>query len=321
MTRLPFAASVAGLALSLSSTATALTIQLDGPTWGKAIGFHVGLAGRDLNGISLNGEIIDGQQLVGARYDGASLDGEPLESLELDEGNLTAVTRKGKHLGPQKLAGVELIADVDGGGELALQIVASERHPDPRHKKLWGYEVWYEGTDGWQPLCGVDADGVAVMAVALQGRWEQHAGPGGGAHVDDPARFTLACEGFVLAKCVTAGYEPWARTLTCSPGHGCEHGDLADHHQACTRALRADYFGDGTAHTTDGVLISMYDGYGVREDSEDWTIEAEWDADGAVCVSQPRNPAYDSLVTPLYAADCGDPSFFGGGTLLVTEVP
>jgi hypothetical protein len=286
-----------------------------------AIGFHVGLAGRDLNGTSLQGEPLEGQHVVGVRYRDATLDGEALAALELEDGALRAVQERGPRRGPQQLSGLELVADVAGGGELALQIAATERHPDPRHHNLWGYEVWYESEEGWQPLCGRDAAGLAVMAIALEGRWNQEPGPAGGAHVSDPERFTFACEGYVLAKCVTAGYAPWARTLTCTPGEGCEHGDLTAHHQACTRALRADYFGDGTAHTRDGVLISMYDGYGIRHDSEDWILEAEWDAEGAICLRQPRDSSLGALVAPLFAADCGETSFFDEGTLLMTEAP
>ncbi len=114
----------------------------------------------------------------------------------------------------------------------------------------------------------------------------------GGSWIDDPDAITFACEGYVIAKCVTAGYKPWKRVMTCSPGEGCEKTDLANHHQACTRALRGDYLGDGTAHTNDGVPINIYDGLGLRIDSDDWTIEAEWDADGAVCINQTRSPEH-----------------------------
>ncbi len=158
-------------------------------------------------------------------------------------------------------------------------------------------------------------------AASAPTSWIYELGPDGGAHIDDPTPFTFACEGYVIAKCVTAGYQPWANTLTCTQGQGCEHGDLARHHQACTRALRADYFGDGTAHTSDGALIDIYDGYGVRVDSEDWALEAEWDADGALCVAQPRDLAYAELVESLWAPDCGEDAFFADGALLLTEAP
>ena len=84
--------------------------------------------------------------------------------------------------------------------------------------------------------------------------------------------------------------------------------------------MRGDYLGDGASRTNDGVTINLYDGLGLRIDDVDWTVEAEWDTDGAVCINQARIQDHQTTLAPLlYAPDCGDTSFFDDGTLLMTE--
>lgn len=64
-------------------------------------------------------------------------------------------------------------------------------------------------------------------------------------------------------------------------------GYRGDHLAACVRAFRADYCGDGTAHTMSGVLIDVFDDSGVQHrTSVSSDIEAEWGLHGAVCVSE-----------------------------------
>lgn len=54
--------------------------------------------------------------------------------------------------------------------------------------------------------------------------------------------------------------------------------------------VRADYSGDGTGTTRDGMLIDIYDGLGIQQSDEDASLEFEagWSKDGAVCVRHVR---------------------------------
>lgn len=58
-----------------------------------------------------------------------------------------------------------------------------------------------------------------------------------------------------------------------------------DQVSACQRAMRADFCGDGTAHTIDGVIVDFVDGIIQVQDST-WPLEAGWTPDGALCVSR-----------------------------------
>ncbi len=125
----------------------------------------------------------------------------------------------------------------------------------------------------------------------------------------------------MLAHCVVAGYKPWRHAESCL-GDDCERISLQDHHQACTRMLRADYCGDGTANTEDEVEISAFDALGIRMDSETWTPEAEWTPEGANCVNTPRHANTSPACVPaLTEAGCADPDTARTGTLIISEHP
>lgn len=74
-------------------------------------------------------------------------------------------------------------------------------------------------------------------------------------------------------------------------GNGGE--SLWDYHQACVRMIRADYGGDGVAHTRDGTRIDVFDRLGIQRPARDpgnLQFEAGWNADGAACVRRARIP-------------------------------
>jgi ADYC domain len=79
---------------------------------------------------------------------------------------------------------------------------------------------------------------------------------------------------------------------------------LWDYHQACVRALRADYGGDGAGHTRDGTLVDISDRLGIQPPESDppgaaLEFEAAWGPDGAVCIRRTRIP--EVLSTPELA--------------------
>lgn len=151
--------------------------------------------------------------------------------------------------------------------ELRTECDATGCHPGPRVQ--------------WANMCGVTADGAPIAAIPLDGTWDYATG---GKNADGGRAFTWACETAVLAKCVRAGYRPWATVK----GAGGEAVSLADHHQACTRMMRADYCGDGHPNTENGTPINIVDFVGIQADTEAWTHEASWGPSGATCLASTR---------------------------------
>jgi ADYC domain-containing protein len=115
----------------------------------------------------------------------------------------------------------------------------------------------------------------AGRAIAPDGRLEPA----------EPGVFELACTSGAEGKCVRFGYLPWQGEQ-----------ELALYN-ACIHLVRADYCGDGTPHTRDGVLIELYDDLGVRSPSfgAGLEFEAVWGAQGAICVRRARVPELYSL--------------------------
>lgn len=308
---------VAGVLLS-AAPATAGTSWFD--WWGRVVGFNPRLVGHDLNGSSLNGDVLEADPIQTISLVGVVLDGTELEDVQIVGSRLRGTKANGKKVNGKKFIGAMFQATLEGGGALVLQIDDEYRHPNKAMGDVYLYEVSYLADEGWSALCGVDEEGALVPAMALKGWWDLSVGTTtGGDRVDEPETFTLACQGFVLSKCVEAGYKPWVKAKSCT-AEGCTKTTLAEHHQACTRMLRADYCGDGSSYTEDGVMVNYYDGYGLREDVVGWSFEAEWDANGARCVSDVRLPppgadCLDWLVEP----DCGEAEHFGHGSLIFSE--
>jgi hypothetical protein len=288
--------------------------------WLAATPAFAGPPGR-ANGTSHNGPGVNGSDVNGASMGAVRLGDHVVEKVALDGTAFVARTADGERRG-LAFVGAEFKAGLSDGSSMALRIDRIEPSQRPGEPDVLLYTVSYPGKRERRFLCGVGADGQPVRAVPLAGRWDERWGvPGGGEKLDDESTFTFACEGFVLAKCVHAGYKPWA-TSACQPeAKGCREVSLEPHHRACVRMFRADYCGDGTSYTRDGPLINFYDGLGIQSDDADWPFEAEWTPSGARCARRKRiagsaePPCWARLAQP----DCGLPEHFGSGTLLMNE--
>lgn len=281
------------------------------------------LVGRGLNGRSWEGQILDGRVVVSVSLRQVVFPHGPPRNLRLE-----ATVFRGAP-GPRGtgLIGAVFQATLDDGTLLPLTVTGVQERGDAS-RPWFAYEVQFLADGRWQSLCGTSEAGGLLAAIPLNGRWDYREGaPTGGAHLEDPDAFTFACEDRVLAKCVRMGYAPWQQGFLCRiDDRGkkvCQKTTLAAMHQACTRALRADYCGDGVSYTEDGMWTLVRDGIGIRDDTEDWVFEAEWDDHGARCLAHERMALLEGIPCgdSLMAADCGDPAHFETGTLVMTEVP
>ncbi len=310
-----------GEAENVASTASALEQENGESLNGQ------GLNGHKLNGITLNGHKLNGHKLNGRTLDGVSVSGvtigtDTLDDVHLDATWLSGRGRRGRTYWGNAFEGATMTGLLDDNSTIPVRIDSIR----PSSSASWAdwdvslYALSYFTDEGWQPYCGLDDAGAPVKAVPLTGRWDYRQGvPTGGARFADDTAVTFACEGYVLAKCVEAGYKPWSSVFACTSPFRCEITSLAAHHQACTRMLRADYCGDGTPNTVDGTLINIYDGIGIQRDTDDWAFEAEWTAAGARCVDRGRIGELPSCAAAKADVTCGAKAHFKTGTLLMTE--
>ena len=276
------------------------------------------LNGMSLNGMSLNGMSLNGMSLNGMSLNGMSLNGMSLNGMSLNGSQLGGVSSDGQPVTGAALVGAQMNGTLSNGDTLALR-VDSATALTGANSDVWAYAVSYAQAGGsWAPLCGTVGD-APVSAIPLNGTWSYEAGvAGGGAWTDSPTAFTFGCRGTALAKCVELGYKPWQTVGGVS---------MREHHQACTRMIRADYCGNGTPGTINGWQINLWDDVGIQADTEgalQWVFEGEWTASGATCVDEYR--ALELVVSgdvPTCAlekitSDCGAPGF-APGVLLKDE--
>lgn len=194
-------------------------------------------------------------------------------SLTVEGSAFVLKTADGRVLRGTELAGatVYLAAGDDAVAPLKLlSIVPDDERPDIlRHD----FQV-PDGQGGWKPACEPNAYGERWgFPVTL---------PEG--HPGRERAITLSCASGAVVKCARWGYPPWAK--------GPNGEDLVPLHAACVRMVRADYCGDGEAHTKDGTSIDNYDDLGIQKrgatDDPTYVFEAGWSPQGAVCVAHTR---------------------------------
>jgi hypothetical protein len=282
------------------------------------------LNGGNLNGGNLNGGNLNGSSanLVGFTFDlttvtGVTVNGASIQGAWIDNGTLSAMRSDGAVLSGQALVGAEMTGKLSNGQTVTLRLDALEPFTSTTGTALSRYVISFTGPHSTARayVCGKDDAGAPIKTIPITGQWNFEQGvPGGGSKEENPALVTFACQGFVLYKCIDFGYPPWKKA------NGVR---LNNHHQACVRMLRADYCGDGRSWTVNGTAINMYDNLGIQADTESWAVEAEWDTDGARCLSHQRIQNMGTVPSCPFDRSptaCGNPPQWGP-TLLVSEAP
>lgn len=185
----------------------------------------------------------------------------------------------GSALEGQALVGAVLTVVV-GGRMLKVRIAAIELDPrDPRGEVfLYDFRVIAENGSE-QSLCLPDPDG-RRLGLPIAGRSDS----AGILVSTDTNSFELLCTAGAQGKCVRFGYAPWRQAPDGRP--------MRDWYNACVRAMRGDYCGDGRPYTRTGTWIDLYDRIGVQQSDGDPSLsfEAAWGPEGAICVARTRIP-------------------------------
>jgi hypothetical protein len=216
---------------------------------------------------------------AGARAD------DTIRTVEVVASSFRITMTDGRVLTGPDLVGAVLTIDDSDGDRILVRIDAVQPDPmDPSGEvTLHTFMAQDPTTGAWSNLCSPGPDGLA-MGFPLAGTWT-----GTGEHLPSDTAFSFTCTSGAQGKCVRFGYRPWAAAADGTP--------LWDLHQACTRMVRADYCGDGTAHTRNGTPINVYDRQGIQEPDAvpDMSFEAGWGPNGAVCVARTRVPEIAGL--------------------------
>jgi len=192
--------------------------------------------------------------------------------------NLIALRPNGQRAEGTALIGTVIINSTVGHEQVAFRIDGVRVDPDDPEITLYDLSIRNPVTREWTPYCVPDSHGI-VGGVFLAGSWDMR-----GTHLYD-GRFSVSCTSGAIGKCVRAGYKPWQTAADKRP--------MWDYHQACVRAVRADYSGNGISHTREGTPIALFDRLDIQRPDPNprgLTFEAAWGPDGAVCVRRTRIP-------------------------------
>jgi hypothetical protein len=193
--------------------------------------------------------------------------------LSVDGTEFVLTTRAGRTLRSADLVGATLSI---AAGSSHVEVTIRNVEEDPYAvggRVLLHHFVVTDDAGRQADLCTPDAEGRGRGFPVPDGR--------GG--------FELTCTSGAVGKCIRWGYRPWEEQPGGPP--------LAALHQACVHMTRADYGGDGSAGTREGITVYVCDRFGVRPCHQDAPLrfEAAWGQDGAVCVARPRIPDIAAL--------------------------
>jgi hypothetical protein len=242
--------------------------------------------GLEMNGTQINGMYMNGVRMNGVRMNGVCMNGVRMNGTALEgtpEGGTASVEGTG-------FSGADMEAVLADNTITYVHVASVSTTEVPG---VYTYVVLESGVS----ICGYDAQGNPVSAIALEGTWDYATG----AHVNNPDQFTLACRGAVLAKCVEWGYPRW-NSWQESNGQSTHSVPFRNFHDACVRMVRADYCGDGVPHTVDGTLIDVWDAAGIQSQTPGTGMlpEAEWSASGATCIKRPRYAVLEGASVKQY---------------------
>lgn len=251
------------------------------------------------NSAQSNGSKINGSKINGSKINGSKINGGTLQSIE----NITASNAKLKGIlasTGQQISGPDFVvsdhtAVLEDHTEAAVRISAYVPVTPPGLPTIDCYLMTNPSTG--DSICGNDDSGTPIPACPMANVYDVNTGmpiPASTAADGGASALTLwtpACRFAALEKCNEYGYPEWGSRLEVASG---ATRSLAPYHSACVRMVRADYCGDGHAHTYNGTIIDIYDNLGFNnketsgDGSDGFYLEAEWGVDGAWCINKTR---------------------------------
>lgn len=203
-------------------------------------------------------------------------------SIEVAGTLFRVTTPDGRLLISPDLTGAILDVADEAGRIITVRIDSVTRDPSDADGDIWLHRFSTPDASGggWREFCTPGPDGT-VAGFPIAGSWTSE-----GRHERTSVGFAITCTSGAIGKCVRMGYKPW---------RDAKGESLWDYHQACVRALRADYGADGTGHTRNGTLVNIFDRLGIQPPEPDprgpaLEFEAAWGPDGAVCIRRTRIP-------------------------------
>ena len=278
--------------LLVMGTACAMDTDQDEPSYGEVDNLVQSGNGTSLNGTSLNGTTLGAISVSGHNGTGGALNA--------NYASTTAPPVSGSGFINSTWTGT-----ASNGATVNLKIVSGGALAAP-NSEVWEYQIQYQNTGGWQPLCGTDVGGAPIKAISVAGTWNASA-----TWASSSTQFSFGCRGKAVAKCTELGYKTYK--------------NYTNQMASCVRMLRADYCGNNVSYTLDGQLVNLYDNAGIQVDTQAWLKEGAWGPTGAKCLRTGGKLRYvvlgtgtPSCAAALMTSTCGDS--FASGQYIINEI-
>ena len=246
----------------------------------------------------LNTHGLNGLELSELDTTGALHDGWRLESVELSQGRDSVYVIDPVWVEDGFLYGVDQYGDLHSGHEFVGSVWTVSLSIKPEQPEL-GTTPWYmtiteliEEADGRTRYtfangparfseeafnCQRDEETDEYTVVLFT---NLHVDTVTGTHEERPDTIYFGCTSGAVGKAAMWGYAP--------------HFAGDDAHQAATRAVRADYCGDGNPWTQTGTALQITDAWDYNQfPNSGAATEAMWTTEGAACLMIPRRPEYE----------------------------
>jgi hypothetical protein len=240
-----------------------------GCDWGPPVTNTHGLNGLSVSALDTTGQMYDGWRLESVELviDGAH---QPLYDVYADEGVL-----HGRDIDDVWYSGEDFVDSrwtvrLEATDELAT-MDAVDFTEDGSATRYTFFGIGGANNDrGF--TCAQDPDSEEYSVVLFD---DLDVNPADGTHFERPNTIYFGCISGAVGKAARWGYSPWVSD--------------ADGHQAATRAVRADYCGNGTAYTVQGTQVQITDVFDIHDlADEQRPTEAMWGPEGAQCLTAPR---------------------------------
>ena len=249
---------------------SAVGFRCPGCTWGPPLTNTHGLNGLSVAALDTTGVMHDGWRLVSVEI---LLDRTyiPVYNVYTEDGSLFGVDANANAYAGKGFVGSRWTVELEETSQTV--VLEAESFDDDGLAPRYTF-TGSTGTSGNEKgyTCAQDPETGEYSVVLFR---DLDVDAETGTHSERADTIYFACVSGAVGKAALWGYAPWATD--------------DDTYQAATRAVRADYCGDGTPHTLQGTALQVTDILHIREfpDAEK-TTEAMWGPDGAMCLEATR---------------------------------
>jgi hypothetical protein len=242
--------------------------------WGPPLLNSHAVNGVEVSALDTTGEFYDGWRLLEVYV---AADGKQADHLVHDvhaiDGVLYGTDDWGTEFEGEDFIGSLWTVEVeDTGTKEVMQVVEFLPDPSATRYTFVATSTSHGLTDPKEYTCPKDDD-TGEFAVVIFGDLDVDAKSG--KHFERPNTMYFGCAAAAVGKSAVWGYSPWATD--------------EDTHQTASRAVRADYCGDGFSYTQSGTPLQLTDVFGINSFSNPQAdTEAIWGPEGAVCIKVPR---------------------------------